>query len=74
MCLAEDAQAIPAITALFYRTRDYLNQEFWEDGHAEKVFSALVAGFSARQNIGGGGFAWKERVLAEVKTSMFWGA
>ena len=29
--LAEDTNTIPAIATLFYRTRDYLNQEFWED-------------------------------------------
>lgn len=29
--LAEDEDAVPVIATLFYRTRDYLNQEFWED-------------------------------------------
>ncbi|CAE7771541.1 unnamed protein product, partial [Symbiodinium pilosum] len=29
--LAEDTNTIPAIATLFYRTREYLNQEFWED-------------------------------------------
>ncbi|CAE7449795.1 mcl1 [Symbiodinium necroappetens] len=29
--LAEDDDALPVIATLFYRTRDYLNQEFWED-------------------------------------------